>query len=73
MACTARVCRVVGITDLYEEIGSDDMKIVLRSLDEGIAVYEFGELIAKNGVDDDDDDDDDYDDSEDEGILIERH
>ncbi|KAF2114987.1 hypothetical protein BDV96DRAFT_493989 [Lophiotrema nucula] len=60
MACIARVCRITGITELYEEIGSEDMQVVLQSMDEGIAVHEFGNLL---GGDDED---------EDEGIVIER-
>ena len=58
MASTARVCRVTGITDLYEEIGSEDMKIVLKSMDEGHIVNDFGELRAG--------------DEEDEGEVVER-
>ena len=58
MAATARVCRITGITDLYEEIGSEDMKMVLQSVDEGVVADEFGELLAGG--------------EEDEGEVIER-
>ena len=61
MACVARVCRITGITELYEEIGSEDMQVVLQSIDEGVAIDEFGNLF---GGDEED---------EDEGIVIERH
>ncbi|KAF2798380.1 hypothetical protein K505DRAFT_394690 [Melanomma pulvis-pyrius CBS 109.77] len=58
MASTARVCRVTGVTDLYEEIGSEDMKTVLKSVDEGTVAELYGGLRAG--------------DQEDEGELIER-
>lgn len=58
MASTARVCRVTGITDLYEEIGSEDMKMVLKSVDEGKILEEYGSLRAEA--------------EEDEGEVIER-
>ncbi|KAF2714830.1 hypothetical protein K504DRAFT_368388 [Pleomassaria siparia CBS 279.74] len=57
MASTARVCRITGITDLYEEIGSEDMKTVLASFDAGEVAKEFGDLRAGE---------------EDEGEVIER-
>jgi ribonuclease MRP protein subunit RMP1 len=51
MASTARVCRVTGVTDLYEEIGSEDMKNVLKSMDDGAVVRMYGELRAGNEED----------------------
>lgn len=51
MASTARVCRVTGVTDLYEEIGSEDMKNVLKSMDNGAVVRTYGELRAGNEED----------------------
>ncbi|KAF2261137.1 hypothetical protein CC78DRAFT_583986 [Lojkania enalia] len=62
MACVARVCRITGITDLYEEIGSEDMKVVLQSMDEGVAVGEFGNILGGE-----------EDDEEDQGVIIERY
>jgi ribonuclease MRP protein subunit RMP1 len=44
MACTARVCRVVGITAHYEEIASEDMKGILTAVDDGAVVDEFGNM-----------------------------
>ncbi|KAF2736949.1 hypothetical protein EJ04DRAFT_533334 [Polyplosphaeria fusca] len=60
MACVARVCRITGITDLYEEIGSEDMQEVLQSVDEGSVVETFGMLQP------------DEEEEEDEGVVIER-
>ncbi|KAF2004500.1 hypothetical protein P154DRAFT_44935 [Amniculicola lignicola CBS 123094] len=65
MACTARVCRITGITDLYEEIASEDMKSVLQSVDGGAAADEFGEVLGGDQEEEDDDD-------EDMGIVIRR-
>jgi ribonuclease MRP protein subunit RMP1 len=45
MACTARTCRITGITALYEEIGSEDMKAALQMLDEGVAGHEISALL----------------------------
>ncbi|KAF2868327.1 hypothetical protein BDV95DRAFT_500754 [Massariosphaeria phaeospora] len=45
MACTARVCRITGITNLYEEIGSEDMKMILGAVDDGEIANEFGGLL----------------------------
>lgn len=45
MACTARVCRVVGITAHYEEIASEDMKGILSAVDDGLVADEFGGLL----------------------------
>lgn len=64
MACTARVCKVTGITDLYEEIASEDMKSVLRLMDAG-TVAEIGDLLG-------DDDEGEDDDEEDEGEVVAR-
>ncbi|KAF2474281.1 uncharacterized protein BDR25DRAFT_215714 [Lindgomyces ingoldianus] len=47
MAATARICKISGITEFYEEIGSEDMKAVLRSVDEGTLVEGWGELVAE--------------------------
>ncbi|KAF2181820.1 hypothetical protein K469DRAFT_671033 [Zopfia rhizophila CBS 207.26] len=51
MATTARVCKVTGITEFYEEIGSEDMKVVLKTVDEGVVVSEFGNLLAGEELD----------------------
>ncbi|KAH7122562.1 hypothetical protein B0J11DRAFT_436902 [Dendryphion nanum] len=48
MACTARVCSITGITNLYEEIASEDMQSVLRLMDAG-TVSEIGDLIDDEG------------------------
>lgn len=57
MACTARVCKITGITDLYEEIASEDMKMVMQMMDDGAVEEEFGTLL---------------DGEEDEGEVVER-
>ncbi|KAF2012687.1 hypothetical protein BU24DRAFT_257188 [Aaosphaeria arxii CBS 175.79] len=57
MACTARVCRIAGITALYEEIASEDLKTVLRLMDAGEVETISGLLSA---------------DDEDEGEVIAR-
>jgi len=44
MAAIARVCKITGITELYEEIGSEHMRIVLETFDAGSAVDQFGGL-----------------------------
>lgn len=49
MACTARVCRITGITDLYEEIASEDMKMVGEMLDDGAVEEELGSLLIGGG------------------------
>jgi ribonuclease MRP protein subunit RMP1 len=51
MACTARVCRITGITDLYEEIGSEDMRMALQMIDNGAVEEELGSLLTGNEVD----------------------
>ncbi|ORY09885.1 hypothetical protein BCR34DRAFT_486602 [Clohesyomyces aquaticus] len=58
MAATARICKISGITEFYEEIGSEDMKVVLQSVNEGGAAESWGELVAGE--------------EEDEGEVIER-
>ncbi|KAF2253967.1 hypothetical protein BU26DRAFT_232550 [Trematosphaeria pertusa] len=50
MACTARVCRITGITALYEEIASEDMKGVLSAVDDGHVADEFGGLLDEEEV-----------------------
>jgi len=49
MACTARVCRITGITAHYEEIASEDMKGILSAVDEGLLADEFGGLLDGDG------------------------
>lgn len=71
MASVARVCRITGITAVYEEIASGDVQGVLTAnddlaladgfagvLDEG-EEWDEGILIARKDEDDDDDDDED--------------
>lgn len=58
MACTARVCKITGITDLYEEIGSEDMRMTLQMIDDGAVEDELGSLLTGGDVD--------------EGVVIER-
>lgn len=58
MACTARTCRITGITALYEEIGSGDMKMALAMVEEGVVEEELGSLLGGG--------------EEDEGEVIER-
>lgn len=50
MACTARVCRITGITALYEEIASEDMKGVLSAVDDGLVAAEFGSILDEEVV-----------------------
>ncbi|KAF2197195.1 hypothetical protein GQ43DRAFT_218957 [Delitschia confertaspora ATCC 74209] len=52
MAAIARVCKISGITDLYEEIGSNHMKVVLLTVDDGTLLEEFGDLVAADGEED---------------------
>lgn len=61
MACTARVCRITGITALYEEIGSEDMKTVFRLMDAG-EMQTIGGLLAVG----------DEDSEVDEGEVVQR-
>lgn len=46
MACTARVCRITGITAHYEEIASEDMKGILTAVNGGLVADEFGGLLG---------------------------
>jgi len=59
MASIARVCRITGITELYEEIGSEDMKSILQSVDKGLVAQQFGGLQV--------------DEEEDEGVIVRRN
>ena len=66
MASVARVCRITGITAVYEEIASSDVKGVLSANDEFALADEFsgalddgeggdeGVVIAREEEDDDD-------------------
>lgn len=49
MACTARVCRITGITALYEEIGSEDMRAALRMIDQGVGEEEISSILGTDG------------------------
>ncbi|KAF2680239.1 hypothetical protein K458DRAFT_490155 [Lentithecium fluviatile CBS 122367] len=60
MACTARVCRITGITAHYEEIASEDMKGILTAVDDGLIADEFGGLL------------DEEEEEWDEGVLLMR-
>ncbi|CAN9402097.1 unnamed protein product [Alternaria alternata] len=67
MASVARVCRITGITAVYEEIASSDVKGVLSASDELALADEFsgaldegeewdeGVVVAREEEDDDDD------------------
>lgn len=55
MAAVARVCKATGITDLYEEIGSEHMQVVLKTMNNGTVLQEFGGLDADVQGDDDED------------------
>jgi ribonuclease MRP protein subunit RMP1 len=67
MASVARVCRIAGITAVYEEIASGDIKGVLTASDELALADEFsmvldegeewdeGVVVAREEEDDDDD------------------
>ena len=46
MATLARVCKITGITALYEEIGSAHMKLVLKLVDDGTLLDEFGDMVV---------------------------
>jgi ribonuclease MRP protein subunit RMP1 len=59
MACTARVCRITGVTALYEQIASDDMRIMFESMDEDAVEDEFGRYLSNEP-------------DEDEGEVVER-
>ncbi|EAT83352.2 hypothetical protein SNOG_09160 [Parastagonospora nodorum SN15] len=61
MASVARVCRICGITAVYEEIASGDIKGVLSANDELALAGEFaGVLDEEEGW------------GEDEGVVVER-
>jgi ribonuclease MRP protein subunit RMP1 len=60
MACTARVCRITGITAYYEDIGSEDMKGILTAVNDGLLADEFGGML------------DDQEEEWDEGVLMMR-
>lgn len=59
MASVARVCRITGITALYEEIASEDMKGILTAVDDGAIADEFGGLLEDEAA-------------WDEGVVVER-
>lgn len=59
MACIARVCKISGITALYEEIASEDMRMVLGAVDECQVAAEFGGVL-------------DEEETWDEGVVIAR-
>lgn len=60
MASVARVCRITGITAVYEEMASEDVKEVLSSVDEGLLAEAYGDLM------------DDEEEGWDEGEIVER-
>lgn len=64
MASVARVCRISGITAVYEEIASGDIQGVLSASDELSLADEFGNVL--------DDDEEEWDDEWDEGVVIMR-
>ncbi|KAF2446304.1 hypothetical protein P171DRAFT_256892 [Karstenula rhodostoma CBS 690.94] len=45
MASVARVCRITGITAVYEEMASEDVKGVLTAVDEGLLAEEYGGMM----------------------------
>ena len=45
MASVARVCRIVGITAVYEEIASGDVQGVLSASDELVLAEEFSSVL----------------------------
>lgn len=59
MASVARVCRISGITAVYEEIASGDIQGVLTASDDLALANEFAGVL---------DDEDEWD----EGIVIQR-
>ena len=61
MASVARVCRIVGITAVYEEIASADIQGVLSASDELALANEFSSVL---------DEEEGW--GEDEGVLVER-
>lgn len=48
MASVARVCRIVGITAVYEEIASGDVQGVLSASDELALAEEFSSVLDEN-------------------------
>lgn len=42
MASVARVCRITGITAIYEEMASEDVRGVLMAVEEGALAEEYG-------------------------------
>lgn len=59
MASVARVCRIVGITAVYEEIASADIQGVLSANDELALASEFSSVL-------------DGDEEWDEGVVVSR-
>jgi ribonuclease MRP protein subunit RMP1 len=59
MASVARVCRITGITTVYEEIASGDVKGVLSANDELALADEFSMVL-------------DEDEEWDEGVVVAR-
>lgn len=59
MASVARVCRITGITAVYEEIASGDVQGVLSASDELVLAAEFGGVLDEEK-------------GWDEGIVIDR-
>ena len=45
MACVARVCRITGITAVYEEMASEDVREVLGAVEEGLLSEAYGNLM----------------------------
>ncbi len=45
MACVARICRITGVTSVYEEIASDDLMGVLSASDELLMADEFSSVL----------------------------
>jgi len=72
MASVARVCRIVGITAVYEEIASGDVQGVLSASDELVLAEEFSSVLDEGEEWDEgvvvarEDDGDDRDDCDDE-------
>jgi ribonuclease MRP protein subunit RMP1 len=62
MASVARVCRISGITAVYEEIASGDIQGVLSANDELALADEFSSVL----------DEDEGEGWEDEGVVVER-
>jgi ribonuclease MRP protein subunit RMP1 len=62
MASVARVCRISGITAVYEEIASGDIQGVLSASDELALAGEFAGVL----------DEEEGSDEEDTGVVVER-